>query len=110
MSRYFANGTEYEAWAHNWCYRCARDAFNSCPILTKAFCYPDEVIAEWLEQDTSNGYRLGDNVHCIEFKPKGYRGGKEPTPEPPPPGQDHLFDPPAGPKMYKQPRPEQVTA
>lgn len=95
MTVYFSNGTEFAAWMHNWCDRCSRDAFadqgRGCPLLTKLFTEDDPEIPQFMKQGPP--FVLGDTVHCIDFKPKGFRGGKEPFPKPDPPGQENLFDP-----------------
>lgn len=107
---YFSNGTEFDAWQANWCDRCARDAIfrstgkNGCPLILLAMCR--EPVPQWLEQPVP--YALGDNVHCIDFKPRGFRGGKEPSPKPTPPGQGRLFDPPTGPKVLAPLEPDRA--
>ena len=94
----FSNSTEGECWTANWCDRCIHDRparegryEDACPLLLISLCGKTPV--EWLEQDSSDGYRLGDQYHCIEFRDED-DGPSEP-PEPPPqcPGQGELFDP-----------------
>jgi hypothetical protein len=106
MSRYFSNGTEGFAWQANWCDRCANDHTMhgpdadgpGCPILARSLTLEDgETIPEWLEQwDGTGPFPLGDNVHCIEFRPctDCGEGGDDDEPRPTPvhPDQGALFD------------------
>ena len=56
---------------------------------------------EWLEQDSTDGVRLGDQYHCIEYQ--GPDDGGEPRPTPEPPNMDGLFErPERGVRMLKQ--------
>lgn len=103
MSRYFSNGTEGFAWMANWCDRCERDHQahidhheDGCKIFLRSLTLErDEIIPEWIEQDR---YALGDNVHCVEFRPCGEcgegrgDGDDEPKPIPIHPDQGQLFD------------------
>lgn len=89
----FSNGTEYYAWYGNWCGRCRREqpfingiTDKGCPLLLVAL--NNRTPAEWLEQD---GFRLGDQYHCVEFRGLGGGGGGEPRPKPDPRGMDGLF-------------------
>lgn len=89
----FSNSTEGECWTANWCDRCVHDkafregkASTGCDLMLIALC--GKTPAEWMRQD---GFRLGDQYHCIEFRDED-DGPPPPTePEPTPPGQGELF-------------------
>ena len=103
----FANGTEWFAWYENWCCNCLVDApfqrdisKTGCPLIFQAMfeetadgkrVIPDEWLDE--ERDEKGRYSLGDQYHCINFKPYGWRD-PEPRPQPQP-QPDGLFDMPA---------------
>lgn len=105
----FSNGTEGSCWTDNWCDRCARDApFRNgitptgCALLAVALM--GRTPAEWMEQlwgqvkgrpEGETAPSLGDQYHCIEFRPVGGGGGGgEPRPRPEPPRMDGLFQRP----------------
>lgn len=105
----FSNGFEGECWEENWCERCVHDqpirtgGGPGCPLPLVS--YKDKTPAEWLEQDRS---RLGDQYHCVYFRPEDDPGPDEPTPTPDPPGQLTLcprepFERPA--RMFADTRP-----
>lgn len=96
----FSNGTEGYAWMGNWCDQCLRDAphrnmgkGSGCPLVMVALM--ERTPAEWLDgpRDEHGRYSLGDQYHCIEFKPPG-GGGYEPRPKPEPSDMDGLFERP----------------
>lgn len=72
MSAHFSNGTEGFAWMENWCDRCENDHAchreepehgGGCEVLLRELT--DQPVPEFIE---GTG-RLGDTVHCIEFRP-----------------------------------------
>ena len=109
--RPFANGTEGQSWMGNWCYTpCMRDVLyqrdinpQGCPLIMVALM--DRTPSEWLDgpRDEQGRYSLGDQYHCMEFRPPG-GGGGEPRPRPDPPGQGVLWprEPYQGPRMFIQ--------
>ncbi len=106
----FSNSTEGEAWQANWCDRCLRDApfrngltNSGCPLLLVAMM--GRTPAEWLDQTAADELpRLGDQYHCIEFRPPG-GGSGEPKPKPEPPSMDGLFPrPERRVRMFVQPQ------
>lgn len=104
----FSNGTEWECWSYNWCDRCLVDApfrnglkgARGCELIVIAL--DGKTPAEWLEQERNV---LGDQYHCINFRPPG-SGGGEPRPKPTPPGQGALLPREGleGVRMYVQPQ------
>lgn len=111
----FSNGTEGHAWEVNWCDQCVHDApfrnmgkGTGCPILSVALL--GKTPSEWFEQPWGeHGPRLGDQYHCIEFRPPGGGGDGEPRPRPEPRGMDGLFErPERGTRMFVQPELEGV--
>lgn len=65
----FSNGTEFDAWATNWCYRCVKDGGNEppfCPILN--LLYLENKVPEEFSPGTDD---LRDRYHCSEFDPYG---------------------------------------
>jgi hypothetical protein len=70
-AHYFSNGTESYAWQANWCERCARDNFQSCPLLRDFYLGLE--VPQWFvkEPDELGRISLGDNITCIDFKPRG---------------------------------------
>lgn len=100
----FSNGTEGYAWIANWCDRCIHDKparedryEDACQILILSLI--GKTPGEWLRQD---GFRLGDQYHCIEFRDED-DGPPPPTePEPTPPGQGELLpmEPFVGTRMF----------
>lgn len=65
----FSNGTEFEIWATEWCYRCTKDDLGRgelgtyCPILSDVMAL-NEVPEQWsLGTDD-----LRDRYHCSEFE------------------------------------------
>lgn len=94
----FSNGTEYEIWADEWCYRCVKDKDDSCPILSVAFLgnWPKEWTrrrVEWEINGKSGSYMKVDR--CTEFEERRDDGdGPEPEPDPPPviAGQVDMFE------------------
>ena len=102
----FSNGTEYEMWKENWCYRCTRDAAfqrgetdDGCPLLLTAIC--GDIPGEWMEQPRDR-YPF-DAYHCIDFRGPD-DPDQEPRPQPDPPDMDGLFDcPPRCSRMLVQP-------
>lgn len=100
----FSNSTEGEAWTANWCDRCIHDKparedryEDACAIFTLALT--GQTPGEWIRQD---GFRLGDQYHCIEFRSED-EGPPPPTePEPTPPGQGELIpmEPYVGTRMF----------
>lgn len=132
----FANGTEFYAWADNWCYApchnpvevawqryeegkrktAPKDFPGGCPLLMMALIgkTPTEWIDTW---DGQGPYPLGDRFHCIEFRgPDG--GGDDPFGGPPahpprakrePKNMDGLFErPQRRVRMLKQPERQEV--
>lgn len=91
----FSNGTEGEAWMANWCARCVHDAparrgdyGNGCSHILTALT--GQTPAEWLDQGVP--YRIGDQYHCIDFRPEDDgRGDDGHRPEDPMPGQGELI-------------------
>lgn len=59
----FSNGTEWDCWAANWCYRCTKE--ETCDIWLDAMM-ENEVPDEWTII-SPNG--LGDRYSCSEFEP-----------------------------------------
>lgn len=100
----FSNSTEGYAWIENWCDRCIHDKparedryEDACQILTLSLI--GKTPGEWLRQD---GFRLGDQYHCIEFRSED-DGPEPPTePMPTPPGQGELIpmEPYVGTRMF----------
>lgn len=95
MKHPFSNATEWRMWSMHWCDRCLVDApfrntgkGSGCPLIAYAIVH-DESPPEWLEQDVAVT-DAADLVHCINFRPPGWRN-PEPQPQKPPPGQDGLF-------------------
>jgi hypothetical protein len=94
----FSNGTEYEIWADEWCYRCRMDRDDGCPILTVAFMggWPAEWTrrqVKWQIGDSSGEYQAVDR--CTEFVPddEGDAGpDPDPGPQPEVPGQVDMFE------------------
>jgi hypothetical protein len=89
----FSNGTEGEAWTENWCERCVHDSpelvdrGEGCPLIMVALM--GRTPGEWLRQE---GFRLGDQYRCVEFRDQDDPGpGYEAPPDPPLPGQEVLF-------------------
>lgn len=110
----FSNGTESECWFDNWCHRCVHDRAirtgkgSGCPLILVS--YEEKTPVEWMRQE---GFRLGDQYHCIYFRDEDDPGPDEPTPIPDPPGQLTLvdrdeFERPA--RMFTDTRPVQVDA
>jgi hypothetical protein len=106
----FSNGTEYETWSWNWCWRChqpdevAWQRYENgerktapkqpgCPLILAALL--GRTPTEWMEQDWAGGPPpLGDRYHCIEFRGPGDGDGEEPgppQPRPEPKNMDGLF-------------------
>lgn len=92
----FSNGTEGYAWMENWCYRpCMnpaetawrryeegkrktppKDYPGGCPLILAAML--GKTPLEWLEQPELDGaIVLGDQYHCIEFRPPDDGGGND---------------------------------
>lgn len=100
----FSNGTEFECWVANWCHRCVHDKparedryEDACQIVMIALL--GQTPAEWIRQE---GFRLGDQYHCIEFRDED-DGPPPPTePEPTPTGQGELLpmEPFVGTRMF----------
>lgn len=95
----FSNGSEYERWADDWCFRCDKDKDDSCPILSVAFLgqgWPKEWTrrrVRWQIGDGSGEYDAVDS--CTEFEERREDGdGPEPEPAPPPvlDGQVDMFE------------------
>lgn len=100
MSEHFSNGTEGYAWMANWCNRCERDHAahietyenGGCEVLCR------ELLGLPVPEFIEGTGRLGDTIHCVEFRPCtscGHGdGGGEPDPRPIPihPDQGLLFD------------------
>lgn len=106
--RAFSNGTEWDIWSDNWCYRpCLRDlpyqndlkGATGCPLIALAMV-EERTPAEWMEQPDDSP----DRYVCLEFKAPG--GGGEPKPRPTPPDQDALFDRPPTRSRMLTPLPE----
>lgn len=65
----FPNGTSWEIWSGNWCYRCVHDGMGSddpegkpwCPLITVAVC-GQRTPAEWTDTDPPLGAYT-----CSEF-------------------------------------------
>lgn len=100
--RAFSNGTEGECWTANWCDRCAHEKKyratgnpkHCCQIYNVALGHEPRVTpAEWIDQaDPVSGlHRLGDQYHCMYFRPEDDPGPSEPKPIPDPPGQLGMF-------------------
>lgn len=102
--RPFSNGTHWEIWAANWCWKpCMNSAEanwqryeagegpepedfpGGCPLILAAMM--GKTPLEWLEQP-DDGYQT--DYHCIEFRDEE-DGGGEPQPIPDPPDMDALF-------------------
>lgn len=124
----FSNGTEWEIWAANWCWRpcmnpveanwqryedgkgpAPEDFPGGCPLILVAMM--GKTPSEWIEQP-DNGYQ--NDYHCIEFRDEEGDGG-EPEPVPDPPGMIELFPRPepttrmlAVPELPRQPAQETV--
>lgn len=98
----FSNGTEWEAWAENWCYAPCHNPVEvawqryeegkrktnpggGCPLILCAMM--GRIPNEWLEQPS------GDRYHCIEFRgpDDGDSGDPQPQPRREPPNMDGLF-------------------
>jgi hypothetical protein len=121
----FSNGTECSAWMENWCWQpCFNPAEKSwqdyengkrkhphkdypggCPLIMAAL--NGKTPTEWLEQDSTDGIRLGDQFHCIEFRgPNDGGSDSAPRPRRDPRGMDPLFpQPERHVRMLKQPEP-----
>ena len=105
--RAFSNGTEWEIWSYNNCFRCANDGMGigedqpNCPLICVMLM--DRTPAEWSE------VRLHDYL-CIYFRDRDDPGGREPEPVPDPPGQLQLWprEPFEGTRMYADTEPEMV--
>ena len=113
--RPFSNGTEWEIWAANWCWRpcCTpvekawqeyerderplEDWFDGgCPLILVSMM--GRTPSEWLPQEGFGDY------HCIEYRGPDDGDDPEPRPVPDPPGMDGLFERPEPTvKMYVQP-------
>jgi hypothetical protein len=121
--RPFSNGTEGYGWMENWCWAPCQQpdevawqryeegkrktppkSGTGCPLILVAML--GRTPTEWLKQEREDGLIcIGDQYHCVEFRPPG--SGGEPGPPRPkrdPPGQLALFDrPPAQRRMLRQP-------
>lgn len=99
----FSNGTEWEIWAANWCWRPCMNPVEAawqryeegqgpeptefpggCPLILAAMM--GKTPTEWLEQPDNSP----DRFHCIEFRDEE-GDGQEPQPVPDPPGMIELF-------------------
>lgn len=109
----FSNHTEWEVWSYNWCERCLNDSpelvdkGKGCPLIMVALMR--RTPSEWLEQD---GFSLGDQYHCVEFRDEDGPGDTEPKPIPDPPGQLTMWprEPFEGVRMLTQIPKDRVTA
>jgi hypothetical protein len=107
--RAFSNGTEWEIWSYNNCFRCANDGMGvgedepNCPLICVALM--DRTPAEW----SQTGDLPGDYV-CIYFRDRDDPGGREPEPVPDPPGQLELVPRGEyeGTRMYADTKPAEV--
>lgn len=72
----FANGTEGYGWMDAWCSTCwhdigTRDGTDSagCPLVRVALMGRTPV--EWLDgpRDEHGRYSIGNQYHCIEYRP-----------------------------------------
>jgi hypothetical protein len=62
----FSNGSEFEEWAARWCWRCANDADDSCPLVLVAMM--ERTPAEWAEDKPGS---LGCQYTCTLFSSRG---------------------------------------
>lgn len=84
----FSNGTMWDLWSDQWCYRCRFDGIGigedepHCPLILVAL--NGRTPAEWTDRNPP----LGD-YRCSKFSDRGDPAPPEPTPEIP--GQLALF-------------------